>query len=100
LLAAHGAVVQRVEFDHDEQVVVATVRVRRRDQDRCGICRRRCPRYDQGRGPRRWRTLDVGTIQAFLQPGHQALLVLTHLRNGDATARLPYAIYGTAILLP
>ena len=34
---------------------------------RCGVCRRRCPGYDQGEGRRRWRALDLGTVQAFLE---------------------------------
>lgn len=67
LLGAHGAIVEGVEFDPAEQAVVASVRPYRRDRDRCGVCRRRCPRYDQGRGVRRWRALDVGTTRAFVQ---------------------------------
>ncbi len=75
LLDAHGAVIMRVEYDPHEQAIVASVRLRARDQDRCGVCQIRCPRYDPGRGPRRWRTSDLGTTRAFLQahtPGSAA----------------------------
>src|SRR5207245_2979400 len=40
--------------------VVAHVRPNRRQRQRCGICGRRGPLYDQGEGRRRWRGLDVG----------------------------------------
>jgi transposase len=39
--------------------VVAHVRPKRRQQQRCAICGRRSPLYDQGEGRRRWRGLDV-----------------------------------------
>ncbi|MBC5905573.1 transposase family protein, partial [Bacillus pumilus] len=34
---------------------------------RCGRCLRRCPWYDHGPGRRRWRALDVGTMQVWLE---------------------------------
>ena len=34
---------------------------------RCGRCQRRSPAYDRGEGRRRWRTLDLGTIQVYLE---------------------------------
>ncbi len=46
---------------------VVRVRLQRRDWDRCGICRRRCPDYEAGDGRRRWRVLNLGTTKAYLE---------------------------------
>ena len=67
LLGVGTAVVEGVDFDEFEQTLVARVRLRSRDRYRCGVCRRRCPRYDSGRGRRRWRALDLGTVQSFVE---------------------------------
>ena len=56
-----GAVVERVELEGETNTLVVSVRVGWQDQDRCGICRRRAPGFDLGRGRRRWRALDLGT---------------------------------------
>lgn len=55
-----------VDFDEYEQVLLARVRPHKSMRNRCGICSRRSPRYDSGEGPRRWRTLDLGTIETYL----------------------------------
>jgi transposase len=67
LLGVEKTVVERVEFDEDEAVIVASVRPGRGQRRRCGICRRRGPGYDRGEGRRRWRALDLGTVQAFVE---------------------------------
>jgi len=60
-------VVEGVEFDEAEQAVVVSVRPRKATKRRCGRCGKRCPGYEQGEGRRRWRTLDLGLIRAFLE---------------------------------
>ncbi|EQD83422.1 transposase ISL3 [Saccharopolyspora erythraea D] len=87
----HAAVVETVGFDEAEQVVVVGVRVRRRDRDRCGVCSRRCPRYDAGRGRRRWRALDLGTVRAFVEA--DAPRVRCH-EHGVVVAAVPWARHG------
>jgi transposase len=67
LLGVEKTVVESVEFDEDEQVVVAHVRPRRSAAMRCGRCGRRAPRYDGGEGRRRWRSLDLGTVMVYLE---------------------------------
>lgn len=64
-----GTVIGSVELvtEGGEQVVVARVRPTRRQRLRCSRCARRCRRYDGGHGRRRWRTLDLGTVRAFLE---------------------------------
>ncbi len=49
-----GAVVEGVELELPTNTLVVWVRVGWRDRDRCGICRRRCPGFDLGRGRRRF----------------------------------------------
>jgi transposase len=67
LLGVEKTVVEDIEFDEDEQLLVAHVRPTRRASSRCGRCQRRSPRYDQGEGRRRWRALDLGTVQVLLE---------------------------------
>lgn len=43
LLGVEKTVIERVEFDEDEEVLVAHVRPIKRQAGRCGICRRRSP---------------------------------------------------------
>jgi len=49
------------------EVLVLSVRPKASQAGRCSRCRKRCPGYDGGDGVRRWRTLDVGTMKAYLQ---------------------------------
>src|SRR3954468_16658096 len=47
--------------------IVVAVRPAARARGRCGECRRRSPRYDNGEGRRRWGALDLGTTRVFLE---------------------------------
>jgi transposase len=52
-----------------EQVVVVSVRLRRRRSKRglCGRCGRLAPGHDAGAGRRRWRSLDQGTMRTYIE---------------------------------
>jgi transposase len=65
LLGIERAVVEDVRVEHE--TVVVSVRPKSREQHRCGVCGRRCPREDGGAGRRRWRALDLGTTFAYLE---------------------------------
>ncbi len=67
LLGLVKAVVEYVDFDEAEGCIVVSVRPRKGAKRRCGRCGKRCPGYDQGDGRRRWRTLDLGTIRAYVE---------------------------------
>ena len=67
LLGFAKAIVEGVEVDHQGSVIVS-VRPRRSERNRCGVCRRRAPRYDNGEGRRRWQALDVGLSCAYSRP--------------------------------
>lgn len=67
LLGVERTVIERVEFEEEEGAIIAAVRPRRGQRNRCGECGRRCRRYDQGAGRRRWRALDLGATRAYLE---------------------------------
>jgi transposase len=67
LLGVEKTVVEEIEFDEDEQVLVADVRPGKRARGRCGRCQRRSPAFDRREGRRRWRALDLGTVQVLLE---------------------------------
>lgn len=91
LLGVEKTIVDGVEFDPDEEVLVASVRPKARERDRCGICRRRCGRYDNGDGPRRWRALDLGAVRAYLEA---AAPRVSCPRHGVVVAAVPWARHG------
>ena len=88
LLGVEKTVIEGVEFDEDEQLLVAHVRPRKRARGRCGRCGRRSPGYDRGEGRRRWRALDLGTIQAVLEAEAPRVRCREH---GPTVAAVPWA---------
>ena len=91
LLPVERAVVEGIVFDDDKGLIVASVRARKGAGSRCGICGRRCPGYDQGEGRRRWRTLDLGVIPAYLEADAPRVTCPTH---GVVVASVPWARHG------
>lgn len=91
LLGVEKAVVEEVEFDEDQQVLVAHVRPYRREQRRCGVCRKRSPGFDAGEGRRWWRALDLGTTQAFVEADAPRVWCGEH---GVVVAAVPWARHG------
>ena len=69
LLRVEKTIVEDIEYDEDEQLLVAHVRLRARARarSRCGRCDRRSPAYDRGEGRRRWRALDLGTVRVAIE---------------------------------
>ncbi|MFI5898561.1 ISL3 family transposase [Actinoplanes sp. NPDC051513] len=90
LLGLQKTVVERVELD-EQGVIVAAVRPARGQRRRCGICRRRCPGYDQGTGRRRWRALDLGTTRAYVEADAPRVSCPQH---GVVVAAVPWARHG------
>ena len=88
LLGLENAVVEGVEFDEDGGVLVASVRPSKGKRNRCGQCPRRCPSYDAGSGRRRWRALDLGSVQVFVEADAPRV---TCRDNGVVVASVPWA---------
>ena len=91
LLGLVKAVVEDVTFDEDDECIVVSVRPRKATKRRCGKCGKRCPGYDQGHGRRRWRALDLGTVQAFLEADSPRVRCPEH---GVIAAQVPWARHG------
>jgi hypothetical protein len=64
LLGIERVVVEEVRVELG--AIVVSVRPKSREQHRCRVCGRRCPREDSGEGRRRWRALDLGTTFAYV----------------------------------
>lgn len=88
LLGIEKTVVEEVEFDEDEQLLIAHVRPRKRVRGRCGRCGRSSPGYDRGDGRRRWRALDLGTVRVVLEAEAPRVNCREH---GPAVAAVPWA---------
>jgi transposase len=84
------AVVESVRVEAG--VMVVSVRAHARAGLRCGVCRRVCPGYDQGRaGARWWRALDVGTLRCFAEA---AVVRVSCSMHGVVIAWVPWARHG------
>jgi hypothetical protein len=91
LLGVENTVVEDVEFDDEAQVLVAHVRPRRASRGRCGTCGSRAPWYDRGQGRRRWRGLDMGTIQVVVEGDAPRVNCPAH---GPTVRQVPWARHG------
>ncbi len=85
-----ATVIEAVDYDDLAGAIVASVRPRRATKRRCGACVRRSPGYDQGEGRRRWRTLDLGPTQAFLEADAPRVNCPEH---GPTVAQVPGAAH-------
>lgn len=91
LLGVEDTVIEDVEFDEDTELVVAHVRPRRPGRGRCGACGARAPWYDRGEGRRRWRGLDLGTLELWLEAEAPRVNCPTH---GPTVRQVPWARHG------
>ncbi len=91
LLGVERAIVEDAAFEEETGSLVVRVRLRRRDRNRCGVCRRRAPGYDAGDGRRRWRALDLGTTKAYLEAAAPRVQCAAH---GVVVAAVPWARHG------
>lgn len=91
LLGVDKTVIEEVEFAPEPDVVVVHVRPTRASHGRCGICGERAGWYDRGRGRRRWRALDLGAVQVFLEADAPRVNCLSH---GPTVRAVPWARHG------
>ncbi|MET8129362.1 ISL3 family transposase [Streptomyces sp. NPDC005065] len=99
LLGVEKTLIEQVEAEEadpeggvgGELVIVAHVRPAKGHRQRCGICRRKVAKYDAGEGRRRWRALDLGVIQAFLEADAPRVSCPEH---GIVVASVPWARHG------
>lgn len=91
LLGLRRAVVEDVGVGDQGELVLAA-RPSWRERGRCGICRRRSPRFDQGEGRRRWRALDLGTTFAYVEADAPRVRCARH---GVVVCAVPWARHGS-----
>lgn len=91
LLGVQKTVIEGVEFDEENELLVVRARPGRGARGRCGVCRRRCGRYDGGQGRRRWRALDAGTMKVFVEADAPRVCCAEH---GVVVAHVPWARHG------
>jgi transposase len=73
---------------HETQVLVVRVRPVKRRLLRCPVCLARRPFRDAGRGRRRWRTLDFGVFEAYVEADAPRVACPEH---GVLVAAVPWA---------
>ncbi len=88
LLGVEKTIVEDVDLDLETRILVAAVRPMASMRNRCGSCRKRCPRYDAGDGRRRWRSLDAGSVQVHLEADAPRVSCRVH---GVTVAAVPWA---------
>ena len=88
LLGVEQTVVEGVEFDDAAGVLVAHVRPRKGARRRCGRCGWRARWHDRGEGRRRWRGLDCGVVQVWLEADAPRVYCPQH---GPTVIAVPWA---------
>jgi transposase len=99
LLGVEKTVIETVEVEESEAgendpgdvLIVVHARPARGRRLRCGVCERRCGKYDNGEGRRRWRALDLGTLRAVIEAEAPRVLCPEH---GVTVASVPWARHG------
>jgi transposase len=91
LVGVEQVVVESVWFDAAADAVIVSMRPVARAAGRCGVCQRRCARYDAGRGRRRWRTVDAVVVRAYLEAAAPRVWCPEH---GVVVAAVPWARHG------
>jgi transposase len=95
VLGVEHTVIESVDLETDgrgQEMLVARARVRAGAARRCSRCQRRCPGYDTSPDPRRWRGLDLGTTQVYLQATTTRVTCREH---GVVVAAVPWARPGS-----
>ena len=95
VLGVEHTVIESVELEPDGrggEVLIASVRPKAGVARRCSRCLRRCPGYDTSPAARRWRGLDVGSTQVFLQARTRRVACPEH---GVVVAAVPWARPGS-----
>ena len=91
VLGVENTVIERVVFDDETDAVIVSVRPQAGARDRCGLCQRRCPRYDGGAGRRRWRATDWGQVRVFVEAAAPRVWCREH---AVVVAAVPWARHG------
>ena len=88
-------IVEVVQYDHERDAVIASVRPRAKKETKkrpyvlaCGKCGTPAPKYDDGEGRREWRGMDLGECKLYLEADAPRVSCPNH---GVTVARVPWA---------
>ena len=92
IIGRQGFVLEDITVSAEMNEIKLSVHPTKREKCRCGICHRRAPLYDKGRGKRRWRCLDVGAQRVYVEAESPRICCRKH---GVVTAAVPWARHGS-----
>jgi len=92
LLGVDGILVDDVTYEEESRTLVVSARPKAGKRNRCAHCKRRCGKYDNGDGTRRWRGLDLGTTFAAIEAQAPRVRCPEH---GVVVAAVPWARHGS-----
>ena len=92
IIGSKGFVLEDITVSAEMNEIKLSVHPTKREKGRCGICHRRAPLYDKGRGMRRWRCLDEGAQRVYVEAESPRICCRKH---GVVTAAVPWARHGS-----
>lgn len=78
IIGAIGFILDGISYDPVTNEILICVHLTKRERCRCGICHRKAKPYDQGRGKRRWRCLDIGATKVYVEADEPRVLCKKH----------------------
>lgn len=81
-------VCESIESDDAFKTIKIIAHPDKKSQCRCGICQKKSPLYDKGKGKREWRCLDIGGAKAYIVAESPRVSCKKH---GVVTAYVPWA---------
>lgn len=88
LIGTKKIIIKDVSYDPISNIITVYARLQKSIINRCGICGKRSKHYDNGRGSRVWRCLDVGTSKTFIEATCPRVECAEH---GVKTCTVPWA---------
>ena len=91
LIGVNRCIIEKIDVEAEAGVEQLVIKARPYKCDRCccGICGRKAPKYDKGKGIRRWRVLDIGnSIPVYVESESPRVECPEH---GVVVSQVPWA---------
>lgn len=95
LIGVNRCTIENIDIEVEAGVEQLVIKARpyKCDRCRCGICDRKAPKYDKGKGIRRWRALDIGnSIPVYVESDAPRVKCPEH---GVVVSQVPWARHGS-----
>ena len=95
LIGVNRVVIENLKIENNlgEEQLIIKARPKKCDQCKCGICGQKSPKYDNGDGTRRWRSLDIGnSIHVYVESEATRVDCPEH---GVTVQQVPWARHGS-----